>query len=363
MPTPQQRSIAAKRPTSGPPSAVQAAMVGPDAHKRTTFSSFINSFSFLHHSHSPSSSSLSYLGVLLLSLLLFSLVAGLVLFLVNYHVDYHPLSPTPIPELLFHALPPSTLLPANVSHPHDPKCFTQGLEWHGSVLYESCGMYGASNVRIVDALTGAVLRKTSLDRRYFAEGLTVWGSEVFVLTWKEHEVLVFSLDLALLRTVPMPYEGWGLTHSATHLIMSNGTSHLTFLDPVTLQPTHTLSVTALTMVTPPPSPAPSPPGRPPPKIPRLINHTAVPTRVPVEMLNELEYVDGVVYANVWMRNDVVVIGEGGRVVRALNAAELWKDAGGDRHNRVLNGLAWKASEQRMMITGKYWPRSYRVELT
>ena len=204
--------------------------------------------------------------------------------------------------------------------------FTQGLEWYGDLLYESCGQYQQSSLRLVNATSGRVLQRVAIEGRFFAEGLTVWGSELFVLTWREHVVLVYSLDLRLLRTVPFPYEGWGLTHSPTHLILSNGSSHLTYLDPATLTPTHTVSVTAL--------------------------HPTSNERRAVPMLNELEWVGGLVYANVWMDTEVVVVDEGGRVVRRLSVAAVWKDAGGDERNKVVNGIAWKEDEGKLVVTGK-----------
>ena len=201
-------------------------------------------------------------------------------------------------------------------------------------------MYGSSSVRVVNHSTGVILRSTPLDGRYFGEGLTIHHDTVHVLTWRERAILVYDLDLTLLRTAPFQGDGWGLTHSPTHLIASNGSAHLTFLDPTTLQPTHTVMVTTV-----------GPGG-------------GVGVRVPVLQLNELEWMgEGEVMANVWMSTEVLVIGVGdGRVRRRLRADALWKEAGGDAYNKVVNGLAYKADEQRLFMTGKLWPTLFEVRM-
>ena len=345
-------------------------MTTPTSHSASTI---LPLFSFLRHSP------FTYLGLLLLSLCAFAVFSLSVVNVVNHHpaadtlhTRAAPSSSTPHSAPSFEGVPPSSSFERVASFPHDSSCqysapplsptaapspssdtpfylpfppvlhvcagFTQGLEWYGELLYETCGMYGASNVRVVNHTTGRLLRRTDMAKQLFAEGLTIHRDAVYALTWREGAILVYDLQLSLLRTAPFAGEGWGLTHSETHLIASNGSAHLTFLDPATLQPTHTLTVTT--------------------------RASASSPRTPVLQLNELEYIgDGTLLANVWMSSDVLVISAvDGRVQRRLRAEALWKEAGGDQWNKVVNGLAYKADEQRLFMTGKLWPTLFEVRM-
>lgn len=216
---------------------------------------------------------------------------------------------------------------------HDSTAYTQGLLLHDGVLYESTGRYGASTVRTVDPATGEVLRSVPLDSTYFGEGLARVGDRLVQLTWKEGTARV--LDATTLDSVgSFSYggEGWGLCHDGTGLWMSDGTSRLTFRHPTTFAVERTLDVTA--------------------------DGSAV------YRLNELECVDGVVWANVYQRDEIVRIdATTGRVTGILNAAALARDAGrfGDRE-AVLNGIAWDPGSGTFYVTGKLWPTMYEIRI-
>ena len=155
------------------------------------------------------------------------------------------------------------------TYPHDPRAFTQGLLYVDGHLYEGTGLNGHSSIRMVDLNTGRVLQKYDLPNEYFGEGLTDWGSTLVELTWQAHKGFVYDrFTFSLLKTFSYEGEGWGLTHDDKHLIMSDGTSYLRFLDPNTFRETRRIHVTAA-------------------------------NGQGIEDLNELEYVRGEIYANIW----------------------------------------------------------------
>ena len=253
-----------------------------------------------------------------------------------------PDSPTSSPAL---PVPSSTASPSMpfsgplstvATFNHSSSCFTQGLAFYNSTtLYESCGQYGQSSVRIVDLASGTVKAETSIDRRYFAEGLTVLGDLVYVLTWQEHAVLVYSLDLQLQRTLPLDTIGWGLTHNGSALIVSDGSATLYYRDPSTMALLRTMTVVKAASAGAPPQPQ--------------------------RNLNELEYVDGHVLANVWMSPEVLVIDAvTGVVSSSMDGSAQMSAAGGDNWDKVMNGIAWKEREQHLYVTGKYWSKLFEV---
>ena len=217
------------------------------------------------------------------------------------------------------------------SYPHDPEAFTQGLEWHEGFLYESTGMEGRSSLRKVNLTDGRVLQKVDLPSEHFGEGMTIVGDEIFSLTWKSQLGFVWDLKtLKRKREFRYPGEGWGLTHSGEHLIMSDGSAQLRFLDPATLKEVRRVSVSAL--------------GR------------------PLDQLNELEWVDGQVWANVWQQDVIARIDPSSGQVRG------WIDLRGllpqaqARQADVLNGIAYDAARQRLFVTGKLWPQLFEIRL-
>ena len=219
------------------------------------------------------------------------------------------------------------------SYPHDPQAFTQGLEFVDGVLYESTGQHGASGIRRVKLETGEVLQVQPLDRAHFGEGITVWRDRIVQLTWQSGIGFVYDREtLRLQRTFKYAGEGWGLTHDGRRLIMSDGsaTGTLRFLDPETLRVTGILRVHDN--------------GR------------------PVAGLNELEFVRGEIYANVWQTERIAVISPAsGKVTAWIDLRGLLSPreaAGVD----VMNGIAYDAKGDRLFVTGKYWPRLFEIKI-
>jgi glutamine cyclotransferase len=218
------------------------------------------------------------------------------------------------------------------TYPHDPEAFTQGLIYLDGFLYESTGLNGKSSVRKVKLETGEVLQRRDVDARYFAEGMTDWQGTLVQLTWQTRIGFVYDLaTLAPKRTFGYLGEGWGLTHDATRLIMSDGTAALRFLDPATLTETGRVTVTDRNQ--------------------------------PVTRLNELEFVKGEVYANVWGTDSIVKIApETGHVTGWINLAGILPAADRTPGADVLNGIAYDAAGDRLFVTGKQWPKLFEVRL-
>jgi glutamine cyclotransferase len=215
------------------------------------------------------------------------------------------------------------------SYPHDPQAFTQGLEYADGFLFESTGQYGRSSIRRVELETGRVLQQVELASTYFGEGLTTWKSNLVQLTWESQIGFVYDRKtLTRLSTFRYKGEGWGLTHDSTRLIMSDGSATLRFLDPDTFKET----------------------GR------RLVTDAGIP----VTDLNELEYVNGEIYANVWRTDFIARISPStGRVSSWLNLSGLLPE-GEQREDNVLNGIAYDAAANRLFVTGKLWPRLFEI---
>lgn len=220
------------------------------------------------------------------------------------------------------------------SYPHDPQAFTQGLEYVDGVLYESTGLNGRSGIRKVQLASGEVLQLQPLDARYFGEGITVWKNRIIQLTWQSGLGFVYDRQtFQQQRTFTYTGEGWGLTHDGTRLIMSDGSASgtLRFLDPETLKQTGTLVVRD--------------------------------GNTPVVHLNELEYVKGQIYANVWQTDRIAMIApKTGRVTGWVDLRGLLDPREAAR-DAVLNGIAYDAVGDRLFVTGKLWPRIFEIRLT
>lgn len=216
------------------------------------------------------------------------------------------------------------------TYPHDPNAFVQGLVITGGQLYESDGLYGQSSLRRVDLKTGRVLQEYNLPGQYFAEGLTNWGNELIQLTWKAHIGFVYNIHtFALLRTFHYDYEGWGLTQDSKSLIESDGSAYLRFLNPNTFAVERKLKVTS---------------------------HGD-----PVTQLNELEYINGLIYANVWMTNKIAIISpETGKVLHWINLTGILPDVERRGPNAVLNGIAYDHQTHQIFVTGKLWPKLFQI---
>jgi glutaminyl-peptide cyclotransferase len=216
-------------------------------------------------------------------------------------------------------------------YPHDTNAFTQGLVVHGGRMYESTGVYGKSSLRRVDIETGKVEQMVSLDDACFGEGITVFGEKLYQLTWKNNIIIVYDVNtFDVLGTVPYSGEGWGLAHDGAHLILSDGSASLRFLDPETLEVEREITV-----------------------------HEGAAA---VTRLNELEYVRGEIWANVWYQDRIVRISPlDGRVLGWIDLSSLSKRSKRSREE-VLNGIAFDGDSGRLFVTGKNWPTLYEIEV-
>ena len=219
------------------------------------------------------------------------------------------------------------------SYPHDPTAFTQGLIYADGALYEGTGRYGQSSLRQVDLETGIVQTYSTIPEQYFGEGITIFDDKIYQLTWQNQTGFIYDQDgFELLDTFSYPTEGWGLTHNGEDLIMSDGTNNLYFLDPDTLE---------------------------------IIDQVAVfhDKGNPVVRLNELEYIDGSVYANIWQTNHIVQINpETGQVIAWIDLTNLLSPESLTQPVDVLNGIAYDAENSRLFVTGKLWPTLFEIEL-
>lgn len=228
------------------------------------------------------------------------------------------------------------------TYPHDSNAFTQGLFFHDGSLYESTGERGESTIRKVDLSTGKVLQKWDLPPEEFGEGSTVIGDKIYMITWQENVGRVFNLsDFKLLKEFSYIGEGWGLTTDGTNLIMSQGTHVLKVIDPETFKQVRTMPVMRED-------------GR------------------PLMKLNELEYVKGEIWANIWHSEEPETLGKPNHIARIdVESGKLlgWINLDGispddlrrDREN-VLNGIAYDAAGDRIFITGKKWRNLYEIKL-
>jgi glutamine cyclotransferase len=218
------------------------------------------------------------------------------------------------------------------SYPHDPKAFLQGLVWHDGGFYESTGHYGQSTLRRVEFPSGKVLRQVALDRQYFGEGLALVGDKLVQLTWQTHRGFVYDRDsFRLIREFSYSNEGWGLAWDGTNLIMSDGSDTLTYLDPTNYEPVKRLRVT--------------------------LNSR------PARQLNELEFIEGEIWANVWQTDTILRIDPAtGRVSSTLDLRGLLKPDMRTGSEDVLNGIAYDAASKRIFVSGKFWPRVFEIRL-
>lgn len=216
-------------------------------------------------------------------------------------------------------------------YPHDRNAFTQGLLIDNGQLFESTGQYGQSSVRRVDLNTGRVEQATALPDDYFGEGLALVGERLYQLTWKAGVALVYDRH-SLQRVARFDYngQGWGLTYDGRNLVMSNGSATLTRIDPSDFS---------------------------------VLGHIVVhEDGRPVRRLNELEYINDEIWANVWQTDRIVRIDPAsGDVIASLDASALKHALKPGGAPDVLNGIAWDASAQRLYLTGKYWSELFQIE--
>ena len=218
------------------------------------------------------------------------------------------------------------------TYPHDPDAFTQGLVFEDGVLYEGTGLYGQSTLRRVELETGAILQIRELPDQFFGEGITIHENKIIQLTWRSNVGFVYDRSsFELLEEFSYSTEGWGITHDGEHLIMSDGTSTLHLLDPQTFEKTGQLEV--------------------------------FDNDGPVTRLNELEYIQGEIYANIWQTDRVARIAPAtGRVIGWVDLEGLLTTEDLSEPVDVLNGIAYDAEADRLFVTGKLWPKLFEIEL-
>lgn len=216
--------------------------------------------------------------------------------------------------------------------PHDAGAFTQGLVFRDGHFLESTGLNGRSSLRAVEPATGRVVRQIAVPAQYFAEGLAVVGDQAFQLTWTSRKGFVYDADtFRLQKEFAYEGEGWGLATDGRSLLLSDGTSRIRFLDPTTFAVTRTIEVNA--------------------------------DGKPVSHLNELELVNGEIFANVWQTDEVVRIDPAtGRVRGVIDFSGLLPPQERGRETDVLNGIAYDAAGDRLFVTGKCWPKIFQVRL-
>lgn len=217
-------------------------------------------------------------------------------------------------------------------YPHDADAFTQGLLYRDGTLFEGTGRYGESDVRQVELETGEVLRQRELSDEHFGEGITLWNDRLIQLTWQSNVGFVYE-RATFERVDRFSYstEGWGLTHDGERLVMSDGSASLTFLDPETFERTGSVPVQD--------------------------------EGEPVDDLNELAYIDDNVYANVWQTDRIAIIDpHTGRVTAWIDLSGLLEAEDRTSRTGVLNGIAHDAANDRLFVTGKYWPKLFEIDV-
>jgi glutamine cyclotransferase len=214
--------------------------------------------------------------------------------------------------------------------PHDTNAFTQGLVIDNGVLYEGTGLHGQSSLRRVELETGEILQLHALSNEFFGEGITVFGDKIIQLTWQSHKGFVYDKNtFDLLQNFTYPTEGWGITHNGTQLIMSDGTANLYFLNPETFE---------------------------------TVGKIVVNDAGPVTRLNELEYIKGEIYANIWQKEKIAIINPQTGNVRAwIDLTGIGNSENTDTDS-VLNGIAHDTTENRLFVTGKMWSKLYEIQL-
>jgi glutaminyl-peptide cyclotransferase len=218
------------------------------------------------------------------------------------------------------------------SYPHDPDAYLQGLIWYDNGFYESTGLYGRSTLRRVEFPSGKVVKSIDLDSTLFGEGLTLVGEHLIQLTWQAHRGFVYDREtFKLVREFTYDTEGWGLAYDGRNLILSDGSSTLTYLDPQTYQPVRKLRVTMN--------------GR------------------PISELNELEFIEGELWANVYQTDLILMIDPAtGQVKSFMNLGSIREASERIGNQDVLNGIAYDSEQKRIFVSGKLWPRLFEIRI-
>jgi len=220
--------------------------------------------------------------------------------------------------------------------PHDSNAFTQGFEYHKGFIYESTGGKGASSIRKTVLKTGKILQQKDLNAQYFGEGITLFNNKIYQLTWQASKGFIYDLNTFELEK-SFPYgnskEGWGLTHNGQELIKSDGTEKIWFLEPQSLQEK------------------------------RFVE--AYTNKRKAERLNEIEYIQGRIYANIWQKNTIIIVNpKNGAIEGIVNLNKLRKliHLKKDSTDAVLNGIAYDSENDRLFVTGKNWNKTFEIKL-
>ena len=226
----------------------------------------------------------------------------------------------------------------HAQYPHDPLAFTQGLIYKDGYFYESTGLYGHSSLRKVHKINGKIIKSFSLDKQYFAEGITFWNDDIIQLTWQSGLGFFYQEgpEAFIKQQEEFHYttEGWGLTSNDKHWIMSDGSEYLYLIDPSNHHMINKVKVTLEGMV--------------------------------VKNINELEYIDGQIYANIWMKNEIYIIDPVNGHVTGIVYVDL-KTLFAEKkvsflEDEVLNGIAYDPESKKIFITGKHWPKMFEISL-
>ena len=217
------------------------------------------------------------------------------------------------------------------TYPHNPQSFTEGLEWHDSILYEGTGLEKHSRLAAVSLKTGMDIKSVKLEDSYFGEGITILNGKIYELTWQSGKAFVYDAKtFKKIKEFTYDGEGWGLTNNGKEIIMSNGTGKIVYRNPETFDVTRTIDVTTDTGA--------------------------------VNYINELELVDGFIYANIWETKYIVKINPAnGKVVAVADFTGIREQYGIPQQADVLNGIAYDSIGKRFFITGKYWPKVFEVK--
>lgn len=233
------------------------------------------------------------------------------------------------------AAPPNINYNIVAQHPHDTSSYTQGLIWQNNTLYEGTGLEGHSKLMKVDINNGKSGQSISLDPSVFGEGITMFNDKIYQLTWQSHKVYMYDAKtFKKLKEFNWDHEGWGLTHNGTDLIVSTGESNLYFVDPATFNVKRILGVTD--------------------------------NNGPVGNINELEYIDGSIYANIYLTDYIIKIDpNNGHIVGKIDLSGLLEKSGkqvNKEEGLVLNGIAYDSTKRSLYITGKKWPLLYEMKI-
>lgn len=216
--------------------------------------------------------------------------------------------------------------------PHDPKAFTQGLVWKDGFLYEGTGLYGSSSLRKTDFKYGRILKQHNLPEDFFGEGITIFEDKIYQLTWKGQIGFIYDLEtFQLLETFFYEHEGWGITHNGESLIISDGSSVVRFIDPLTMEEIRQVEVHEKQKL--------------------------------IDRINELEYIQGKIFANIWQTDKIAIINpESGEISSWLDLSSIKDLLDTNQKIDVLNGIAYDSNNNELFITGKLWPKMFKIKI-